>query len=195
MFLQLYKRSISCSILCSPENWSSWKAPVSHWKHKLDIHGRILSIIAVFSFRHLIMLSELPDIFPADVFRDQLQKSGILHLLYFHIEMLLIIGINMLFRMIKLFFHLLLQLTHDLCKTFIAFKLFADRQIKAFLYSFFLRMYKYDSPQDCNHSNYPEIKAGTVCCSDSDKKYPPQLFLKLCGKILFCKCQKCHIRF
>ena len=44
-------------------------------KHKLDIHGRILSIIAVFFLQTLIMLSELPDIFPADVFRDQLQNK------------------------------------------------------------------------------------------------------------------------
>ena len=51
-------------------------------------------------------------------------------------------------------------------------------------------MYKYDSPQDCNHSNYPEIKAGTVCCSDSDKKIPASALSEALWKNPLLQCQK-----
>ena len=158
-------------------------------KHKLDIHGRILSIIAVFFLQTLIMLSELLDIFPADVFRDQLQKSGILHLLYFHIEMLLIIGINMLFRMIKLFFHLLLQLTHDLRQTFISVKLSADRQIKAFFIGSFQKRINMVCHKAVITVMILKQKQGLPVVQVQIKEHPSQLLLELRGKI-FLSCIK-----
>ena len=82
-------------------------------KYKFNIHCRILRIIMIFFFEAFKMFLKLFRIFARDILGDRLHDLRILHLSYCHIQGIIFICKDMLVRMIKFLFHLLLQLLQN----------------------------------------------------------------------------------